>query len=224
MADKTINQLLTLGRNDFGSADELLVWDTDTGATRKIDVQTILEKGREFNNGYFALLTNYYFTGGVATETEILVEDVNTWVPVNFTVDPQGTFDNRPLAMTEATSTPFDAKQAFSLEGLTLESHCTFRSSMSFEPDEDEGQLEARLNFERHSGTTPSDDFQIADVALSMSQGADIESPAEPTLTFFVGDTIDTNGPGDAGKCTFQVKSSVPGTVRMFALTWYITP
>ena len=65
-------------------------------------------------------------------------------------------------------------------------------------PDEDEGALEAQLNFRRHSGTTPSEDFQIADVALSMSQGADIEYPAEPTLTFFVGDTIDTNGAGDA--------------------------
>ena len=95
---------------------------------------------------------------------------------------------------------------------------------MGFEPDEDEGSLEARLNFRRHSGTTPSEDFQIADVALAMSQGADIEYPAEPTLTFFVGDTIDTNGPGDAGSCTFQVKATVPGTVRMFALTWYVTP
>lgn len=224
MADKTITQLPSLGKNSFDSTDELLIWDTATGRTRKVDVETVLEKGRDFNNGYYALLTNYYFVGGVATETEITVDDVGLWVPVNFTVDPQGTFDKRPVVMTEANAAPFDANQAFSLEGLTLDSHCTFRSSMSFEPDEDEGQLEARLNFERHSGASPSEDFQIADVALSMSQGADIEYPAEPTLTFFVGDTIDTNGPGDAGKCTFQVKSSVPGTVRMFALTWYITP
>ena len=56
-----------------------------------------------------------------------------------------------------------------------------------------------------------------------MSQGADVDYPAEPLLTFFVGDTIDTNGVGDAGKCTFEVRSTVPGTVRMRALTWYIS-
>lgn len=93
---------------------------------------------------------------------------------------------------------------------------------MTFNPDDDEGQLTTRLNFERHSGTTPSEDFQITDVALAMSQGAGVEYPAEPTLTFFVGDTIDTQGIGDAGKCKFQVNSTVPGTIKMLALTWYI--
>lgn len=224
MANKTITQLSQLGPAAFDSSDELLVWNTSDNTTRKIDVQTLLERGRGFNNGYFALLTNYYFTGGVATETEIPVESINQWVDVNFTVDPLGRFDNRPLDMTEAIADPFDVDQYFSLEGLTQSASCTFRSSMSFEPDEDEGQLDARLDFARHKGVTPSTNFQIADVALSMSQGADVEYPAEPTLTFFVGDTIDTNAPGDAGKCKFQVKSSVPGTVRMFALTWYVTP
>jgi len=214
-----------MGKSSFDGSDELLIWNSDDSTTRKVEVQTVLEKGREFNNGYFALLTNYYFEGGVATETEIAVEDINTWVEVNFTTDLQGTFDNRPSDMTEAIADPMDGDQYFSLEGLSLSSSCTFRASMSFEPDEDEGQLEARLNFKRHAGLTLSaTDFQIADVALSMSQGADIEYPAEPTLTFFVGDTIDTNAPGDSGKCKFQVKSSVPGTIRMFALTWYVTP
>ena len=98
-----------------------------------------------------------------------------------------------------------------------------FRASLTFEPDEDGGQLDARLDFQRHSGTTPSDNFPIEDVALTMTQGADIEYPGEPLLTFFVGDTIDTNGAGDAGQCKFQLRSTVPGTVRMRALTWYIT-
>ena len=139
-------------------------------------------------------------------------------------MDTQGLFDYRPAQMQAAEPTPFDTStNLFKLDGLTLESSCQFRASMSFEPDEDEGQLEARLLFNRHSGTTPSDDFSIESVALTMSQGADIEYPAEPLLSFFVGDTIDTNGPGDAGKCKFQVRSSVPGTIRMRALTWYIS-
>ena len=126
--------------------------------------------------------------------------------------------------MKAAIADPFDDSTGiFSFEGLTQESSVQFRASMTFEPDEDEGQLEARLLFNRHSGTTPSDDFSIEDVALTMSQGADQEYPAEPLLTFFVGDTIDTNGPGDAGRCRFQIRSTVPGTVRMRALTWYIS-
>ena len=93
---------------------------------------------------------------------------------------------------------------------------------MSFTPETDEGQLETRLLFNRHSGTTPSDDFVIEEVTLAMEQGADLEYPAEPMLSFFVGDTIDTNGPGDAGQCRFQVKATVEGVVKMRALTWYV--
>ena len=111
----------------------------------------------------------------------------------------------------------------FTLEGLSLTGHCLFRASMTFEPEEDGGQLEARLLFNRHSGTVPSDDFAIEDVALTMNQGTDTEYPAEPFLSFFVGDTIDTNGAGDSGKCKFQIRSNVNGTVRMRALTWYIS-
>ena len=32
---------------------------------------------------------------------------------------------------------------------------------MTFEPEEDEGELQARLFFERHSNTTPADSFPI---------------------------------------------------------------
>ena len=151
-------------------------------------------------------------------------EDIDTWIQPSFTTDAQGVFDYRPLDMTDAVADPFDdGTQVFTLEGLSLSSSVNFRASMSFDPDEDEGILEARLLFNRHSGTTPADDFAIEDVALTMSNGAELDYPAEPLLTFFVGDTIDTNGPGDAGKCIFQVRSTVPGTISMRALTWYIS-
>lgn len=224
MADKTVNELSSLDTTAFDAADQVLVWNTEDGTTRKASLGDVLGKGKTFAQGYFALLTNFYFTGGVSTETELVVEDTDTWIDVNFTVDAQGTFDNRPDTMKAATATPFDSStQYFDFEGLTQESSVQFRASMTFEPDEDEGQLEARLSFQRHSGATPSEDFSIEDVSLTMSQGADQEYPAEPLLTFFVGDTIDTNAPGDAGKCKFQVRSTVPGTVRMRALTWYIS-
>ena len=178
--------------------------------------------------GYYGLLTNFYFVGGVPTVTEIDTDDVDQWIDVNFDIDALGTFDYRPDAMKNARAvghigagTTADPIQ-FSLEGLTQSSSCNFRASMTFEPDIDEAQLETRLIFTRHSGTVPDTQFPIADVSLIMGNGADIEYDAEPMLSFFVGDTIDTNGPGDAGSCRFQVRSTVEGTVRMRALTWYI--
>ena len=175
--------------------------------------------------GYYSELTNFYFSGGVATETEVDEDNVNEWIDVNFVTDSQGYFDYRPEAMKKAVPTqPLDPTTGvFTLEGLSLTGHVLFRASMTFEPEEDGGQLEARLLFNRHSGTTPSDDFAIEDVALTMNQGTDTEYPAEPFLSFFVGDTIDTNGAGDSGKCKFQIRSNVNGTVRMRALTWYIS-
>ena len=221
---KVITELPILSDVSLDGADRVLIYNTQDSTTRQMALQNVLEKGKNNSQGYFAVLTNFYFTGGVATETEITVNDINDYVDVNFTIDTDGLFDQRPLQMQGVEPNPFDTStNYFSLEGLTEESSVQFRASMTFEPDEDEGQLEARLNFQRHSGTTPSEDFQIEGVALSMSQGADIEYPAEPLLSFFVGDTIDTNGPDDAGKCKFQVKSTVPGTVRMRALTWYIS-
>ena len=221
---KVITELPILSDVSLDGADRVLIYNTQDSTTRQMALQNVLEKGKNNSQGYFAVLTNFYFTGGQATETEITVDDINDYVDVNFTIDTDGLFDQRPLQMQGVEANPFNTStNYFSLEGLTQESSVQFRASMTFEPDEDEGQLEARLNFQRHSGTTPSEDFQIESVALSMSQGADIEYPAEPLLSFFVGDTIDTNGPGDAGKCKFQVKSTVPGTVRMRALTWYIS-
>ena len=177
--------------------------------------------------GYYGLLTGFYF-GGVPTETEIDETNVDTWVDVVFSTDPSGTFDNRPTSMSDANAVGHAGTGAdgdpiiFSLEGLDLHSAANFRSSMSFEPDTDESILETRLLFNRHSGTTPSEDFSIEEVTLNMTQGADIEYAAEPMLSFFVGDTIDTNGAGDAGQCRFQIKSSVEGTAYLRALTWYI--
>ena len=178
--------------------------------------------------GYYGLLTNFYFVGGVPTVTEIDTDEVDQWIDVNFDVDALGTFDYRPDPMKTARAighsgagTQADPIE-FSLEGLTLSSSANFRASMTFEPDVDEAQLETRLIFTRHSGTIPDTQFPIADVSLIMNNGADIEYDAEPMLSFFVGDTIDTNGPGDAGSCRFQIRSSVEGTLRMRALTWYI--
>ena len=186
--------------------------------------------------GYYGLLSGYYFDGS-STFIEIDETLENTWIDVPIEIHPSGTFDYRPDVMVEAQPigiedgpdtaiTGSDSNvipaRVFKLEGLDISSFCQFRGSIAFDPDEDGGQLEGRLLFNRHSGTTPSSDFNIADTILEMTQGAAASYPAEPFLSFFVGDTIDTNGAGDAGKCRFQVKSTVQGTLEIKALTWYI--
>ena len=178
--------------------------------------------------GYYGLLSNFYFTGGQATEKTIQLADIDTWCDVELTVDTQGKFDKRPTIMqtSQVNGHSGDGSTGnpliFDLEGLTTTAFCSFRASMEFTPEEDEGQLETRILFNRHSGTTPNTDFSIEEVSLNMSNGADTPYSSEPTLTFFVGDTIDTNGAGDAGKVRFQIKSTVPGVVSMRALTLYI--
>ena len=181
----------------------------------------------DLTHGYYGMLSDFYF-GGNATETIIGASDINQFVDVNLTMNSNGLFDTRPSDMFDAqpvghsgtgeTNSPI----IFNLDGLTVKSFANFRASMAFVPNEDEGQLESRLLFNRHSGTTPSGDFSIEEVSLSMQNGADIDYVSEPMLSFFIGDTIDTNGLNDAGRCRFQIKSNVEGTLKLRALTWYI--
>ena len=190
-------------------------------------LQTVINNATDATQGYYGLLSSYYFDGA-ATETIIGELDVDNWVDVNLNIDANGLFDNRPTIMKESNPTGHTGNGTsvdpiiFSLEGLDMKAFANFRASMSFDPDENEGQLEARLLFSRHSGATPSGDFEIAEVTLSMQSGADRDYLAEPILSFFVGDTIDTNGVGDAGQCRFQIRSDVEGTLDLRALTWYI--
>lgn len=187
----------------------------------------VTEASRFATQGYYGLLTDFYFGGG-ATETVIDLNNVNTWVDVDIDIAAAGLFDNRPESMKDAQAIGHEGDGStgnpviFKLEGLTQTSFANFRASMAFEPEDDEGQLESRLLFNRHSGTSPSDDFSIEEVSLSMFNGADVDYVSEPMLSFFIGDTIDTNAAGDAGKCRFQIRSNVTGIIKLRALTWYI--
>ena len=198
-----------------------------TGEFVNTPLNSVISQATLLTQGYYGMLSSFYFDGD-ATETVIDLSSVNQWVDVELATDASGLFDNRPLAMKEAQSAGHEGDGSngnpivFYLEGLDINSFANFRASMAFEPDEDEGQLESRLLFNRHSGTTPSNDFAIEEVSLSMQNGADKDYLSEPMLSFFVGDTIDTNATGDAGKCRFQIKSNVAGTLKLRALTWYI--
>ena len=178
--------------------------------------------------GHYALLSNFYFTGGLATETVIPVEDTNEWLDLVMTIDSEGTFDYRPDNMINAQPIGHSGTGAlgdpicFKLEGLTLSSSANLRSVFSFDPDEDNSRLEIRLLFTRHSGTTPSTQFAIEESSILMETGADEEYAATPNTQFFIGDTIDTNGPGDAGQVQVQIKVDTPGTLSVKEMVLFI--
>ena len=179
-------------------------------------------------SGYYGLLSNFYFAGGVATSSTIAVDQIDTWLDVEMTVDTLGLNDHRPLPMKDAQSSGHTGNGSngdpivFDLEGLTNSASCNFRVSLSFTPDEDGGRLDSRMYVERHSAAVPSDDFFLEATGLSMESGADESYPNYVNIQFFIGDTINTNGVGDAGKIRFQVKSDVAGTISMNEMALFI--
>jgi len=225
--NKTDDEYPDIGATNSGDGAGL-VYASDHTQTF-IDNSLVSKKYVDTNvQGYYGLLSGFYFTSGIATETVIGDDDTNTWTDIILDIHTDGTFDNRPVIMQDATSVGHtgtglvNSPIIFTLEGLSTTAFASFRSSLSFEPDIDEGQLESRILFTRHTGATPNTDFSIEEVTLGMNSGADIEYTAEPALSFFIGDTIDTNGVNDSGTFKFQIKSDVPGILHTRALTLYI--
>lgn len=220
-------------RNFSNSQDGLNSWDIDQATSNTVNASgtTTTNSSSEVITdriqGYIGLLSAVYFDG-VATSNEILIEDVDVWQDVVMTIHPDGISDQRVTAQKEAVSSGYEGDGSvgnpivFLLEGLVEESAATLRASLTFIPDEDGGRLDSRIFLERHSGATPSEDFPINAAGLSMESGADEEYPHLVSVQFFVGDTINTNGQGDAGKIRFQIKSDVTGTILMNEMALFI--
>lgn len=112
----------------------------------------------------------------------------------------------------------------FTLCGLTQQSFGKMRVTALYNPDIDESQLDVRLLFTPNS-SGQFGQFAIAEQAATMSQGAGAEYFIEPTITFFVGDSIEeigTVGASDAGRVQLQIRSSVEGEFTLRGLTLYI--
>ena len=175
--------------------------------------------------GYIGLLSAFYFDGE-ATSSEIVIDQVDEWQDVIMTIHPLGVSDERVEDMKLAQPTGYAGTGAvgdpliFLLEGLIESSFATLRTSLGFTPDEDGGRLDSRIFFNRHNGAGA--DFSIDGQSLTMESGADEEYSHLVSVEFFVGDTIDTNAPGDAGKVRFQIKSDVTGTVLMREIALFI--
>ena len=177
--------------------------------------------------GYYGLLSAIYFNG-LATSIDIPIEQIDIWQDVVMDIHPSGTSDERVTAMKEAQTIGHEGDGSvgnpivFLLEGLQESSSCNLRTSLTFIPDEDGGRLDSRIFLERHSSATPSEDFPINAAGLAMESGADEEYPHLVNVQFFIGNTINTNGVGDAGKIRFQIKSDVAGTILMNEMALFI--
>ena len=191
----------------------------------KIELQEVLDFARQNTQGYYGLLTDFYFSG-TGTSVEITTADVDIWQDVVMTVDSLGVADERVSAMKDAQASGHSGTGAvgdpivFLLEGLQASSACSLRTSLDFTPDEDGGRLDSRIYLERHAGAGA--DFTIEAAGLALESGADEAYPNLVNIQFFIGDTIDTNAPGDAGKIRFQIKSDVAGTVNMKEMALFI--
>ena len=185
--------------------------------------------------GYIGLLSGVYFGDTYGTAQEIAIEEVDVWQDVVMTIQAPvsgehagGISDERVADMKTANAVGFEGDGSFGspikflLEGLVQQSAATLRTSLTFVPDEDGGRLDSRLFLERHSAAQPSEDFPINAAGLAMESGADEEYPHLVNVQFFVGDTINTNGVGDAGKVRFQIKSDVTGTIYMNEMALFI--
>lgn len=198
-----------------------------SGPSGTVDAATILPEAKKVS-GYLGLLSSYYF-GGSGTVTSITDATVNTWVDVLLTVDAAGTFDKRPQAMIDQDAAGFSGTGAagdpylFSLAGLDQEAFGKMRVTGLFTPDIDESQLDVRLLFTPNTSGLFGQ-FDIAEQAASMTQGAVQDYFVEPTITFFVGNTIEdigTAGSPDAGSFQLQIRSSVEGDFTLRGMTAY---
>ncbi len=215
---------------DTDAEGQIIMWDKETQKFASIPLVSTTPDANDVSKelqGFYGMRSSYYYNG-TASATEIDVTDVDTWIDVNFTTDPEGLYDNRTSAMKSASvvghtgvGTQVDPI-TFLLDGLTSRSTLKLNASLGFQPESDEGQLEVRLNFTRNSSSALGN-FFIPDIVANMDQGAGIEYEIEQSLSFFCDDTISTVVPGDAGQFTFQIRSTTAGTLSLRALTLFIS-
>lgn len=88
MADKTVTQLAALTSSGFSEADELLVWDVESGATKKASISTVATISG--TKGGFT------FTGGFAHRGDPIAvssSETGKWIPLDLDLAIQNTVD-----------------------------------------------------------------------------------------------------------------------------------
>ena len=166
-------------------------------------------------SGYRSIVTPYYDPNTVNSVQQLLAE---TWTGIV----PDVYLDESHEIDTMAPQTTYDsAIGRWYLAGTQPGTHCIARILYQITPDEDESQLDLRLNFVTNPDTIATGlfTFNVEAVATVMSQGADIPYTDEVLISFFVGDTLFGPDQANAGSFTVQAKSSVDADFEVLSVT-----
>ena len=181
----------------------------------------------DHHQGYYRYSTNYYTTG-VANTVQTLPADEFVMIQPSVRTNkvdfmPQKMLDannNNPWVGSGATIGT--GQTEFSLAGLDDGSSVIVRIASQFNPDDDNTNLDFRLNFTTNPttqgyGTT---NFSITrEQALICNEGADQNYISEIVINFYVGSSLSGLTTTTAGSFNISARSSNEGDFEMMALT-----
>ena len=209
----------------FQASTGKFVGVTNSGGGGGADTETVRDAIQGFH-GY----TTDFFTVGVANTSQTL--DADTFTVILPQVASGGIQSHLPSVMNDANDgdpyitgagvTIGTGQTEFSLAGLGSGAACLVRTSLAFNPDIDNTNLDVRLVFTTNTDTqgTGLTNFNITkEQALIMNEGADQSYRSEVLFSFFVGDTLEGTTKSDAGSFHIEASSSEEGDLEVAAVT-----
>ena len=189
------------------------------------DTETVRDAIQGFH-GY----TTDFFTVGVANTSQTLEADTFTIILPQ--VASGGIQSHLPTVMDDANGgdpyitgagvTIGTGQTEFSLAGLGSGAACLVRTSLAFNPDIDNTNLDVRLVFTTNTDTqgTGLTNFNITkEQALICNEGADQSYRSEVLFSFFVGDTLEGTSKSNAGSFHIEASASEEGDLEVAAVT-----
>ena len=180
---------------------------------------------RDAIQGYYGYTTDYY-TVGVANTTQFVGAGETTMIM------PQvaEVYQYMPTIMSDVSTNPYVGSGAtigtgqteFSLAGLSSGASCLVRTAISFDPDEDNSNLDIQLKFTTNTATqgTGLTNFTIVkENALIMQVGGEQQYISENLFSFFVGTTLEGTTQSNAGSFRIEVNPSSDGDLEVLAVT-----
>ena len=180
---------------------------------------------RDEIQGYYGYTTDYY-TVGVANTIQFIGAGETTMIM------PQvaAVYQYMPTIMSDVNTNPYVGSGAtigtgqteFSLAGLSSGASCIVRTALSFDPDEDNTNLDIQLKFTTNTATqgTGLTNFTIKkENALIMQVGGEQQYISENLFSFFVGTTLEGTTQSDAGSFRIEVIPSNDGELEVLAVT-----
>ena len=187
------------------------------------------EEVRDAIQGFHGYTTDF-FTVGVANTFQTL--DADTFTIILPQVASSGIQSHLPTVMDDANGgdpyitgagvTIGTGQTEFSLAGLGSGAACLVRTSLAFNPDIDNTNLDVRLVFTTNTDTqgTGLTNFNITkEQALICNEGADQSYRSEVLFSFFVGDTLEGTSKSNAGSFHIEASASEEGDLEVAAVT-----